>query len=117
MPLFSRKYLFHIRVLTRICLVVFISFKTISVIHVISSSLKKEVFEANESGNDETQKKTEKTAGEKEKEFALLFTIDDHLYITGTHADHNFAYLNHYQSSYFVSITIPPPDVCVKPSI
>lgn len=117
MQFYSRKYLFHIRVLTRIILVVFIGFKTINVVHAITSSLKKEVFESNEGSDDETQKKTEKAADEKEKEFAVLNVVDDHQHFIEITSAHNCNYSIHYKSRYFVNITIPPPDVCLNLSI
>ncbi|MFD0750376.1 hypothetical protein ACFQZS_09505 [Mucilaginibacter calamicampi] len=82
--------------------------KTFSVITSVSSSVKKEVLAAE--NDTDTEKKTEKTDTEKEKEFALF--NEHNLYISDITIDivHKTIYSNRYQSAHFANISIPPPD-------
>jgi len=104
----STKYLTYIRFFLLISLTALIGFKTVAVVKSISSAIKKELL-ATEYDND-TEKKSEKTDTEKEKEFALINEFGARAVFSPVVVIHKTAYLNQYQSANFANISIPPPD-------
>lgn len=108
MSALSIKYLTYIRFLLLISLTVLIGFKTVAVVKSIASSIKKEVL-ATEYDND-TEKKSEKTNTEKEKDFALINECGMCAIFSPVVVVHKTIYLNQYQSANFANISIPPPD-------
>lgn len=108
MSALSIKYLTYIRFLLLISLTVLIGFKTVAVVKSISSIIKKEVL-ATEYGND-TEKKSEKTDTEKEKEFALINECNIGVTDIKDVVIHKTIYSDQYQSANFANISIPPPD-------
>ncbi|TWR26170.1 hypothetical protein FPZ42_11120 [Mucilaginibacter achroorhodeus] len=62
------------------------------------------------SQEDSTEKKAEQTTSEKENFFDMVKAYCSPV-ISGTQLVHLTAYNNNYKTSYFNSITIPPPDI------
>lgn len=118
MLLFLSKYIAYIRVFARIALIVLICFKTIGIAFSVTQAIKKEAFGVvAENDNDDAQKKAEKTDPEKEKEFTLTNSENlQHYTIYDEAGNHNTAYFINYKYSYFVNITIPPPDISSTPT-
>ncbi|GGH23811.1 hypothetical protein E2R65_19395 [Mucilaginibacter phyllosphaerae] len=70
----------------------------------------KEISVNTEESDNDAEKKAAANPSEKEKEFAGFYSNTAAQFISHTTIVHLTAYNNLYISSYFLTITIPPPD-------
>ena len=67
--------------------------------------------------NDGEKKSGTNTSSEKEKEFASIYSHTISHIRWYTNIIHLTAYHNNYQSSYYLKISIPPPDLYLQPTV
>jgi general stress protein CsbA len=70
----------------------------------------KEISIATEENDSDDEKKATPSPFEKDKDFASIYLNNAVNLIWHTLVVHSTAYSNNYQSSYYLTITIPPPD-------
>jgi len=99
-----------LRVITSVLLILFIGCKIAipAFSHIKLSG--KEILTTAEQNDSDDEKKATPNPLEKEKDFASIYSNSAVNLIWHTLVAHSTAYSNNYQSSYYLKITIPPPD-------
>jgi hypothetical protein len=98
-----------LRVAIGMLLIFLIGFKTLAPLFAANKVVDKEIKSSAENDDTDGEKKAE-NAKPLEKELAnILISQQGHI-IWHNDIKHQTGYYNHYQSSYYNKITIPPPD-------
>jgi hypothetical protein len=90
-------------------LIFLIGFKTVAPVFAVNKVVDKEITSSAENDDNNGEKKAENT-NLLEKELANILISQPGYIIWHIDIKHQTAYYNHYQSSHYNKITIPPPD-------